>query len=229
MLTQPHTFFDFDGTIIGPESLPLLASIVLDGNQDRERIVAEIEHITQMGMNNEITFEESLARRLRLIRPHQDHIARVTQALRREVSPSLVRQGEFIRANQDRFYVVSGGFSEIIVPIVEEIGFRPDHVYANTFLFDENGYVTGCDTANPLSRSGGKAELIRSLELEGPKVMVGDGYSDYEVYLKGAADRIIISTEFVPPRDFVNGSVPLARDFNEVMSALYPQSSIERM
>ncbi len=220
---------DFDGTIVGPETMPYLASIVLDGNPDRELIVAEIERITQMGMNNEIPFEESLARRLHLMRPHKDHIARVTDELRREVSPSLMRQQEMIRSHQDMFYVVSGGFDEIIIPIVEEIGFRPDHVFANTFVFDDEGFVTGCDTENPLSRSGGKVELINSLGLEGQKVMVGDGYSDYEVYLRGAADRIIISTEFVPPRDFVNGIVPQARSFDEVTAELFPHRILERI
>lgn len=224
-----NVFFDFDGTIVGPETMPYLALIVLEGNPDRERIVAEIERITQMGMNNEIPFEVSLAERLRLMRPHKNHIAQVTEALRTEVSPSLLRQQGLIRSNKDQFYVVSGGFDEIILPIVSELGFRPDHVFANSFLFDDEGFVTGCDTENPLSRSGGKVELIRSLGIEGSKTMVGDGFSDYEVFASGVADNIIISTEFVPPRDFVNGTVPQARNFDEVVAALYPKRMLERM
>lgn len=224
-----NVILDFDGTIVGPESLPLLASIVLEGNPDKEYIVAEIERITQMGMNNEISFEESLARRLQLIRPHKEHIAQVIDALRQEISPSLLRQQDLIRSEQDHFFVVSGGFDEIIVPLVAEIGFRPDHVFANSFVFDDEGFVTGCDTENPLSRSGGKVELINSLGLEGQKVMVGDGYSDYEVFLRGAADRIIISTEFVPPRDFVNGTVPQASSFDEVTAELFPRRMLERI
>ncbi|QQS43757.1 HAD-IB family phosphatase [Candidatus Roizmanbacteria bacterium] len=224
-----NVIFDFDGTIVGPESLPLLASVVLDGNPDREDIVAEIERITQMGMNNEIPFEESLARRLQLMRPHREHIAQATDILRQSVSPSLVRQRDFIRSHQNEFFVVSGGFMEIIVPIVDEIGFKEDHVFANTFLFDGEGFVTGCDTENPLSRSGGKAELIKGLGLEGQKIMIGDGYSDYEVFLKGAVDGIIISTEFVPPREFVNGTVPQARSFDEITAVLFPHPILERV
>jgi len=223
-----HVFFDFDGTIVGPESLPLLASIVLVDNPDRETVVAEIERITQLGMNNSISFEDSLTQRLQLMRPHKNHILQVTEALRRELSPSLKSRQEFIRSHQDQFFVVSGGFDEIIVPIISDIGFLPDHVFANTFVFDEEGFVTGCDTENPLSRSGGKVELINSLGLVGQKIMIGDGYSDYEVFLRGAADQIIISTEFVPPRDFVNGTVPKARNFDEVLSSLYPMPAIEK-
>lgn len=223
-----NVIFDFDGTIVGPESLPLLASIVLDGNPDRARIVSEIEMITQMGMNNEIPFEESLARRLQLIRPHREHIHRATEMLRPEISQSLKRQQGFIRDHQEQFFVVSGGFREIIVPLVTELGFHPDHVFANTFMFDDEGYVIGCDTENPLSRSGGKVELVRSLGLEGEKIMVGDGYSDYEVFLHGAADKIFISTEFVPPRDFVTG-LAQAKNLDEVMASLFPHRSPERL
>ncbi len=228
MITSPNLVFDFDGTIVGPESLPLLASIALLDHPERESIVEEIEHITQMGMNNEISFEESLSLRLGLMKPSRQHIDAAIQALHTEVSPTMRDRQDYIRENSENIYIVSGGFREIIVPVVQDLGIDPGHIFANSFLFDDEGYVTGCDTENPLSHSGGKAELIRSLGLQGEIVMIGDGYSDYEVFEKGVAHKIVISTEFVPPRDFVNGHTPQAKNFDEVLAYLHPRPILER-
>ena len=48
-------------------------------------------------------------------------------------------------------------------------------------IFNEKGEYTGFDNANPLSRSGGKAEVIKRLDREPRSILIGDGVSDAEV------------------------------------------------
>jgi D-3-phosphoglycerate dehydrogenase len=59
--------------------------------------------------------------------------------------------------------VVSGGFREIIVAILDGIIDTKD-IYANTFIFNNEGYIIGSDTSNPLAQSQGKVAIIKQLK-----------------------------------------------------------------
>ena len=59
-----------------------------------------------------------------------------------------------------RVYLVSGGFINIIAPLVKHLGIPEDCVYANTLLFDAAGEFDGVDTTQPTCRSGGKAKVV---------------------------------------------------------------------
>jgi len=47
--------------------------------------------------------------------------------------------------------------------------------------FDENGSYEGFDQNSPMTRNGGKAEMVRSLSLVKPILGVGDGITDLEI------------------------------------------------
>jgi D-3-phosphoglycerate dehydrogenase len=51
--------FDFDSTITRVEALDILAEIALADNPDKDRIVAQIQEITNLGIDGEISFTES--------------------------------------------------------------------------------------------------------------------------------------------------------------------------
>ncbi len=54
--------------------------------------------------------------------------------------------------------------------------------------------MTGCDRNNPLSRSGGKGQVVAALKALTGKplaIMIGDGMTDYEAFASGAADSFI--------------------------------------
>src|SRR5690606_36839538 len=114
-----------------------------------------------------------------------------------EGTSSVRRNLAFPRDNADRIVFLSGGFRGIIAPVAAHLDITPDRVLCNDLVHDAEGRVTGVDDANPLSHAGGKAEVIRALGLTGPVVMVGDGWTDAEVRLAGAADRFYGFTEIV--------------------------------
>ncbi len=238
MLTQTlnptYIVIDFDSTFTKVEGLDELAHIALAGHNDRESIVQQIRDLTDKGMNGEMSFAEGLRRRIELLPANRSHIELLIDYLRTKVSDSFQRNKAFITENADHIYIVSSGFKEFIVPIVTELGIRPDHVYANEFRFDEGENIIGVDDTNVLASDGGKIKLLRTLNLVGDVYVIGDGYTDYELRESGLANRFYAFTENVNrPRvvqvaDHVSGSLDEFLYDNKLSrSQSYPKSRIK--
>ena len=195
-MTSPATLiFDFDSTLVRIETLEALADIALADAPDAQAIRARIAALTDQAMTGEIAFGEALRQRLALLPLNRQHVQALADRILDEGTPSVRRNLRFFQDNAERIYILSGGFREIIAPIAERLRIAPERVLCNDLVYDETGRVTGVDDANPLSRAGGKPEVIRDLGLEGPVVMVGDGWTDAEVKIAGAADRFYAYTE----------------------------------
>lgn len=234
--TLEQTFFviDFDSTFTKVEGLDELAYISLAGHKDRERIVGEIRRITELGMNGEITFAEALPRRIELLCAHRDHLELLVEHLSTKVSDSFQRNKQFLSEYSDQIFVVSSGFREFIEPIVTRMGVRADHVFANTFTYDEDGNITGYDATNVLSQNGGKVKLLQELNLPGDVYVIGDGYTDYELKEAGLANKFFAFTENIDREkvtakaDFIVPSLDEFLFLNRMnRSQSYPKSRIK--
>lgn len=193
--------FDFDSTLVRVETLEVLADIALAGAPDAVEIRAEISRLTDRAMAGELAFGEALRRRLALLPLTRDHVQALADRILDEGAPSVRKNLAWFRAHADRIVILSGGFREIIAPIAERLGVAPERVLCNDLSYDAEGRVTGVDDANPLSHAGGKPRVLKALALPTPIVMVGDGWTDAEVKIAGAADRFYAYTEIVrrPP------------------------------
>jgi D-3-phosphoglycerate dehydrogenase len=189
--------FDFDSTLTRVEALDLLAAITLKNRADRDEIIQEIEHITNLGIDGDISFTESLERRIRMLNAHRDHLPLLIEELRRKISKSIAANREFFEKHASQIFVISAGFREFIVPIVSEYNIPEDRVYANTFEFDTEGNIIGFDEENLLAQHNGKIECLRQLNLEGEVQVIGDGYSDYVMREAGIAHKFFAYTENV--------------------------------
>jgi D-3-phosphoglycerate dehydrogenase len=230
----PYLVFDFDSTFTQVEGLDELADIALAGQPDRAERVGQIKALTDRGMAGEIGFQESLAQRLALLGAHQRHLAPLVAHLQTKVSESIRRNGDFFRQHADRIYVVSSGFREFIEPVVAEFGIPANHVLANTFTFDPEGNITGCDPANVLSRDGGKIRQLVLLDLDGPVYVLGDGYTDYQIREAGLAHRFYAYTENVSRPSVVAHADEVLPTFDEFLYQLklpmtlsYPKNRIK--
>lgn len=198
----PNLVIDFDNTFSSVEALDELASIALEDDSTRDRTLKEIRNLTNEGMEGKITFEESLRRRVPLLRAQRKHIDLLIKRLKKSITPSFVRNKKFLSTHAQNIYIISGGFRDFIAPVVKPFGISESHVLANTFRFDRRGNIIGYDVKNPLAGRGGKTEAIRRLQLRGEVYMLGDGYTDYEVRKNGVASKFFAFTENVA-RDVV--------------------------
>ena len=189
--------FDFDSTLTRVEALDVLAEITLEGRSDKEEIIEEIQKITNLGIDGDISFTESLEKRIKLLDAHKDDLEQLVDLLRHKISKSIASNKEFFETYSDDIYVISCGFKEFIDPIVEEYNIPADRVYANTFKFDENGKIIGFDEENVLASHNGKIACLKNLGLQGEVQVIGDGYSDYVMREAGIADKFFAYTENV--------------------------------
>ncbi|MFX9193171.1 hypothetical protein ABTN81_19430, partial [Acinetobacter baumannii] len=88
------------------------------------------------------------------------------------VSPSFAAHRDQLRECRDRIYVLTGGFRDLALPTIESLGLRPDHLFANDFVYASDGKVLGFDEENPLCQAGGKVKVVKSMDLPFEAIMV---------------------------------------------------------
>ncbi|OGK42095.1 3-phosphoglycerate dehydrogenase [Candidatus Roizmanbacteria bacterium RIFCSPLOWO2_01_FULL_35_13] len=229
-----YFIIDFDSTFVQSEGLEELAVVALKKNPDRELTIKKIKEITNLGMDGKILYDESLRKRLKLLHGNKLHINQVVNILKKKISLSIKRNRPFFKLFKDNIYIISGGFKEFILPIVKTFGIKKSHIFANTFVLDRAGKIVGLDSKNPLSQHGGKVKVVKNLRLTGETIVVGDGYSDYEIKAMGAAKHFIAFTENVYREIVVQKADRVVSSFDEFlyvnnlpMSISYPKSKVK--
>jgi len=187
---------DFDSTFTKVEALDVLAGISLSGADKNEK-VEQIKAITDEAMDGQLTFRESLERRLAILDAHKEDLPELIDQLKKQVSKSFKRNTEFFEKHKDQVFIISNGFKDFIDPIVTAYHIKPENVFANTFKFNSEGKIIGFDRDNVLSSNNGKVELLKKLNLQGDVYVIGDGYTDYEIKAAGLANKFYAFTENV--------------------------------
>ncbi|MDO6471984.1 phosphoglycerate dehydrogenase [Maribacter sp. 1_MG-2023] len=189
--------FDFDSTLTRVEALDVLAEMTLEGRSNKDEVIKEIQEITNLGIDGDISFTESLERRIKLLHAKKEDLDGLVDNLRNKISKSIAANKDFFEKYADDIYVISCGFKEFIDPIVKEYNIPSDRVYANTFKFDEEGNIIGFDEKNVLSQHNGKIDCLKQMNLDGEVQVIGDGYSDYVMREAGIAHKFFAYTENV--------------------------------
>lgn len=210
---------DFDSTFVSVESLDLLATISLDGRADKDQKVKQIADITDLGMNGDISFTDSLKKRLAVLEANKSHLETLIPLLKANISPSFEKNRSFIREHSEAIYIISSGFKEFIVPVVADFGIAEDHVLSNSFEFNEAGNIVGADQQNPLAGDGGKIKVVEELDIEGKVIVIGDGYTDFEIKQAGLAEKFFAFTENVSRAKVVEEAQFVAPSLDRVLSA----------
>jgi len=159
-----------DSTFIQQEVIDLLAAHAGVGE--------EVAAITERSMRGDVDFSASLAQRVALLKGLP---VEIFDQVRREISLSRGAQEmvDQLHAAGHKVAVVSGGFENIIHPILRTAGvdyFRANH------LESVDGVLTG-RTTGALITSSGKAEFLKEIALQlgiplSQTVAVGDGAND---------------------------------------------------
>ena len=220
MSQQNYYLIDFDSTFIKLEILEEIAKISLRNNPKKKEILQEIVSICNAGMEGTISFDESLSRRLSLLKMNRKDLPQVIEILKENVTPSIIKNIDFFSENKDRVYIISGAFKECILPITSQFGIPKIHVLANSFIFDKDNNVIGADPTNPLTYSQGKVKIVQQLNLKGKIIVLGDGYTDYEIKKEGAADIFIAFTENVKRVNIISKADYEVKNFDEFLKLI---------
>ena len=190
-----YLIIDFDSTFVTVESLDELAHIVLKDNPESTQRLETIRAITRAGMEGSIPFDESLSKRLKLLNINQKDIHAANIVLAKKVTPSFKRNKQFLMENAQNILIISGGFYEMIIPIVSEYGILEDQVFANKFVYKGTSRIAHVDSQNIMAQSGGKVAQANALGLAGEIHVIGDGYTDYQIKSEGPAKKFFAFIE----------------------------------
>ncbi|MGA0133858.1 MAG: HAD-IB family phosphatase [Opitutales bacterium] len=149
-----------------------------------------VEDMTNAAMDGGTPMEAVFAKRLDLIKPTKVELESLGARYVATVEPTARTALDAVRVAGWKIAIVSGGFTQAILPLAAFLGI--DRVEAVTLRFGPDGAYAGFDETCPTCRSRGKNAVARRLRQEygaTTVVMVGDGASDLEV--KGDADRVI--------------------------------------
>lgn len=204
---------DCDSTLSAVEGIDEL------GRLRGPEVFAQVERMTAEAMDGGIPLETVFARRLDLIRPTRAEVERVATQYLSTVEPDAAAALGRIRAAGWQVAIVSGGFTEAILPLAQSLGI--ERVEAVGLRFHPDGAYAGFDEEAPTARAQGKNVVARRLRAElgaTEVVMVGDGASDLEV--KGDADRVIGFGRYAVRAKVKAGADAFIRSFAELPALL---------
>ena len=229
-----YYIIDFDSTFIKGEALDVLAEISLKKDKDKNNKVSRINELTRKAMDGEVSFSKSLKDRIKLLNANKSHIEILIKRLNKQISRSILSNKVFFKNYSDRIIIISGGFKEYISPIVGRFGILEKQVYANKFVFDKKGNITGFDLKNHLAKENGKVKQLKALKLKGELIVIGDGHTDYELKKSGLVDKFYAFTENIERKPVISNADHIAPSFDEFlyvsnlpMSISYPKNRIK--
>ncbi|KAJ9532761.1 hypothetical protein QJQ45_010885 [Haematococcus lacustris] len=117
-------------------------------------------------MGGSVDFKTALTQRLAVMQPSRAAVAKFLIEHPHRISPGIPELLTLLRQQGKEVFLVSGGFRQIIHPLAQHLDIPLDNVFANNLLFQET-------------------RGLRQI------VMVGDGATDLEARLEGAASLFI--------------------------------------
>ena len=233
---EQYFVIDFDSTFTQVEAMEELAAISLKNDPDRELIIEKIKQLTDLAMEGKMPFPKSLKARIALLSAKKYHLQMLVNKLRKKVSVSFARNKAFFKEYQGRVFIVSGGFKEFIEPVVKPYFIDADCVFANTFVYDKKNNIIGADEDNFLAQEQGKVKLLKHLKLKGNVCVIGDGYTDYELFEAGVADSFFAFTENISRPSVISKAQNIASSLDEIlyqenlpMAISFPKSKIKAL
>jgi len=203
---------DVDSTLCAIEGIDWLAARRDDAVRDR------VAAITDRAMRGEIPLGAVYAERLDVVKPSREEIRELADAYVERVEPGAIKSLAKLTNAGIQVVLVTAGIRDAIVPVAEAVGLPPSAVNAVSLHFTDSGVYSGFDVRSPLTRNGGKVEMVRALNLPGLILGVGDGITDIETRLAAppAVDAFAAYTGVVEREEVVSRADYVIRSFGEL-------------
>ena len=222
---------DFDSTWTQIETLDELIFLKLNGT-DKNNLKDQINVITTQGINNEIDFQESLEKRINILKKlkaTKQDVENIVRQSKMMLTQSFLDHKEWICDNKDNIYVISYGFTDIIIPTLQDFHIAKSHIYANTFEY-QNDIIINYKKNTFLCKNKRKPQAIHQMKKtrsDYKKIIhVGDGNSDKDS-LDANIDLFVRYTEVInrsEKSDFTNKKIRLAKTFSDLFPIIREQS-----
>jgi len=164
---------DVDSTLIQQEVIELLA--------DYAGVMPEVKTITEQAMSGELDFKQSLSKRVGLLEGLSEEIFQWLKP-QIQLTPGVEELISAVHELGGKVGAVSGGFSQVLEPLADEIGL--DYWMANS-LEVRDGELTG-SLVGPVIDAEAKATALKNWAAESgisleQTIAIGDGANDIQM------------------------------------------------
>ncbi|NPA27810.1 MAG: phosphoserine phosphatase SerB [Epsilonproteobacteria bacterium] len=166
--------FDFDSTLMDGETIDFLAKEL--------GLEEEVAKITELAMQGELDFFDSLVKRVSLLKGLEEkRVNEICQNL--PIMPGAFEAVKMLKENDFRVVCFSGGFRNATKPISKKLNIDAD--FAN-YLHAKNGILTG-QVGGEMMFGFSKGEMIQRLQKllnvsKEDTLAVGDGANDASMF-----------------------------------------------
>ena len=203
---------DVDSTLSALEGIDWLAA------QRSDALRAQVADATDRAMRGEIQITDIFKARMDLVAPSRVEVAALAREYVSCVERGAAETLAMLMNAGVHVVLVSGGIRDAILPLARHLGI-PDHdVNAVAVYYGDGGEYKGFDQKSPMTRNGGKAEMVRSLSLEKPTLGVGDGITDLETRtaVPPAVDAFVAYTGVIDRPVVTSAADYIIRTFEEL-------------
>jgi phosphoserine phosphatase len=206
-MTYRLIFFDVDSTLVTIEGIDVLANGA-----------PEVAALTDAAMNGLIPLDQVYARRLDIIKPTRDDVAKLGKTYVNSIVDGAKETIDALHGSGALVHLITGGIEQAILPLAELLRIPERNVHAVRLRFDARGAYEDFDRRSFLARPGGKELVVRDMRARshGKAAFVGDGVSDLEA--KDAVD-LFIGFGGVVVRPLVKENAQIyVTDFRDILS-----------
>ena len=184
MPTFAAVYFDCDSTLSAIEGVDELLDFAPAALRE------DIARLTTQAMEGTLPLSQVYETRLRLLAPRREQLDHVGELYVARIVPDARALIDALRFLGKQVGIVSGGILGPVQRVAEHLGIPPANVHAVQLHFDAAGNYVDYDRKSPLSKNGGKVEVLRALPASHhPLAFVGDGATDLET--QGTAQLFI--------------------------------------
>lgn len=194
---MPTIIFDFDSTLVSIESLDEILALNVDSETAKQ-----ISAITDQGMNGELSFRDSLQKRLEIAKPTQQQIDDFAQTAIDSITPGMRELIDELQKDCG-IYIVSGGLKRLLDRVGQSLGIPTDQIHGVSAHWDADGNFISLDNNNPFCTNKIEGVRVLAKHWDSPTLCVGDGMTDYALFQANLVDHFIAFTQH-QKRDFVD-------------------------
>ena len=207
--------FDFDSTLVSVESLEIILTSLIDKDPEKLNTITKL---TEQAMNGEINFKDALIQRLNIAAPTQQSIANfITNYCPNSLSIGMAKFIQILQENDVNIFIISGGFKEVILPFSKFLHLPEQNVYAVEIHWDNQGNFIELNNSNGFADSKIKgAEKIQS-KFSNDSVIIGDGFTDYELYKTKIVSDFIAYTGNIKREKIMKCAPHTAESVNDLL------------
>ncbi len=163
--------FDLDSTLVAIEGLSYLSE--QDQYQDLPLITASLD--------GNIPLKLAFQNEMSLISPSYRDMLKLGSRYKDSLLDNAKELIEILHLLGKEVWLITNSFHPAIDIAANSLNIHLSRVFGNHVYFDEYGVYQGYDKENPLTRNGGKAEVIKlHIDSDRKVAMIGDGIPDLE-------------------------------------------------